>query len=73
MADEFKTGDGSRIIAKGTKTFSRSVSRISDDFIKDVVRANILAAEDDACGVFNIGMGRSISIVDSIIIWRITL
>jgi len=31
-------------------------------FIKDVVRANILAAEGDACGVFNIGMGRSISI-----------
>lgn len=31
-------------------------------FIKDVVRANILAAEGDAYGVFNIGMGRSISI-----------
>ncbi len=31
-------------------------------FIKDVVRANILAAEGDAYGVFNIGVGRSISI-----------
>lgn len=31
-------------------------------FIKDVVRANILAAESDAYGVFNIGVGRSISI-----------
>ena len=31
-------------------------------FIKDVVRANILAAESDAYGVFNIGAGRSISI-----------
>ncbi len=31
-------------------------------FVKDVVRANILAAESDACGVFNIGTGKSISI-----------
>lgn len=31
-------------------------------FIKDVVRANILVAESDAYGVFNIGAGRSISI-----------
>ncbi len=31
-------------------------------FIKDVVEANILAAESDACGVVNIGRGESISI-----------
>jgi len=31
-------------------------------FIKDVVAANILAAEGDAYGVFNIGIGQSISI-----------
>ena len=30
--------------------------------IKDVVRANILAAEGDVCGIFNIGVGKSISI-----------
>lgn len=31
-------------------------------FIKDVVRANILAAENDAEGVFNIGSGKNITI-----------
>jgi len=38
MPDEFKTGDGSRIIAKGTKTFSKSVDRISSRFVRDVVK-----------------------------------
>jgi len=31
-------------------------------FVKDVVRANILAAESDAEGIYNIGSGRSITI-----------
>ena len=31
-------------------------------FIKDVVETNILAAESQACGVFNIGRGKSITI-----------
>jgi UDP-glucose 4-epimerase len=31
-------------------------------FVSDVVRANILAAESDAIGVFNIGQGRSVTI-----------
>jgi UDP-glucose 4-epimerase len=31
-------------------------------FIKDVVAANILAAKTDACGVFNIGTGKRVSI-----------
>jgi len=31
-------------------------------FVSDVVRANILAAESDATGVFNVGQGRSITI-----------
>ena len=31
-------------------------------FIKDVVDANILAAESDATGVYNIGRGESVSI-----------
>lgn len=31
-------------------------------FIEDIVRANILAAESDTCGIFNIGAGRSITI-----------
>lgn len=31
-------------------------------FVKDVVEANILAAENDACGVFNISRGESITI-----------
>lgn len=38
MADDFKTGDGARIIARGTKKFSTSVSRISSDFIKNVIK-----------------------------------
>lgn len=33
-------------------------------FVKDVVEANMLAAESDATGVFNIGTGKSISIND---------
>jgi UDP-glucose 4-epimerase len=33
-------------------------------FVKDVVRANILAVESDATGVFNIGGGKSIAIND---------
>ena len=33
-------------------------------FVKDVVKANILAAESDAYGVFNIGSGKSITISD---------
>lgn len=31
-------------------------------FVKDVVEANILAAQDNACGVFNISRGESITI-----------
>ena len=31
-------------------------------FVKDVVRANIIAAESNATGIFNIGSGRSISV-----------
>ncbi|MCJ7669316.1 MAG: GDP-mannose 4,6-dehydratase, partial [Dehalococcoidia bacterium] len=31
-------------------------------FVKDVVEANILAAESDATGVFNIGTGKRVSI-----------
>ncbi len=31
-------------------------------FVEDAVEANILAAESDACGVFNIGRGESITI-----------
>lgn len=31
-------------------------------FVKDAVQANILAAESDACGLFNIGRGESITI-----------
>lgn len=32
-------------------------------FVKDVVSANIRAAETDACGVFNIGSGRQTSVI----------
>jgi UDP-glucose 4-epimerase len=31
-------------------------------FVKDVVQANIIAAESDATGVFNVGSGESITI-----------
>jgi UDP-glucose 4-epimerase len=34
-------------------------------FVKDVIRANILAAESDATGVFNISAGRGITINDA--------
>ena len=33
-------------------------------FIKDVIQANIIGAESDACGVFNIGRGENITIND---------
>jgi hypothetical protein len=38
MADEFKTGDGARVIARGTKQFDRAVKSIGKDFVKDVVK-----------------------------------
>jgi len=33
-------------------------------FVKDVIQANIIGAESDACGVFNIGRGENITIND---------
>lgn len=33
-------------------------------FVEDIVRANILAAESDAAGIFNVGGGKAISIND---------
>lgn len=38
MADKFKTGDGSRIISKGTDQFTRTVNGLNDDFIKQTLK-----------------------------------
>jgi len=53
-----------QIVRAGTRPIIYGDGEQTRDFIyvKDVVRANIMAAENQATGVFNIGSGQSISI-----------
>ncbi len=54
-----RVSQGKRPIIYGDGEQSRDFS-----FVKDVIQANIIGAESDACGVFNIGRGENSTIND---------
>ena len=54
-----------KLLAGGTPTiFGDGLQTRDYVYVDDVVQANLLAAESDAGGAFNIGLGKQISVVD---------